>query len=99
MNSKKKLILVACMIFPVLVSCASSKPLAGIYKNGGAYDLYSRMDSSVDKSLAIEAKRPPVSPSEYMRVYRGSYKDDNGNLVEGGWELIRLRKETPDANF
>lgn len=36
---------------------------------------------------------------KYIKVYRGSFKDSNGNVVEGGYEWLKIDSGEPDTNF
>ena len=42
---------------------------------------------------------PHVKNPEYIRVWRGSYRDAFGNYVEAGWEWIKIREALPETNF
>lgn len=96
---KKGLIALAALM---LVSCAK-KP---VKVETVDYSLLDRIYKSVDekdvkkiKALGTLEGRKVVKCPEYIKVYRGSFKDENGNVVEGGFELIRINDATPDTDF
>lgn len=42
---------------------------------------------------------PDVKFPEYIKVWRGSYRDAFGNYVEEGWEWIKIKEALPETNF
>jgi len=42
---------------------------------------------------------PHVKNPEYIKVWRGSYRDSFGNYVEEGWEWIKIKEALPETNF
>lgn len=81
-------------------SCASNS-LPNFVKNSsdGYKGLYAETEKKVDPKLIVEKKRPYLKQPSYIRAWRGSYNDSNGNFIEDGWEWVLLDKGGPDANF
>lgn len=42
---------------------------------------------------------PHIKTPEYIRVWRGSYRDAYGNYVEEGYEWIKIREALPETHF
>ena len=87
------------LMISLLVSCAHQSIPRSAAMNTAYQGVYSNLEFNNSARLQIEAKRPPISQSQYIHAWRGSYRDSRGNLVEDGWEWVRIKDEAPDANF
>jgi hypothetical protein len=100
MFSRVFFISVALLLCLSVASCASRSSLPNLTgKSEGYKGLYAETEKKIDTKLAIEKKRPHLKQPAYIRAWRGSYNDGNGNFIEDGWEWILLDKGGPDANF
>lgn len=97
---RKILFLAAVLLCLSTAACGGRNSIPNFVENTGGYTgLYDEVDKKVDKKLLVEKKRPGLKHPEYLRVWRGSYNDSNGNFIEDGWEWILLERGGPDANF
>jgi hypothetical protein len=99
MSASEKIIKTACFLMLLCTASCASQSLPDLTKEGSYSGLYSEISKKTDTKLVIEQKRLPLSELQYIRVWRGSYKDNKGNLIEDGWEWLLLREGGPDANF
>ncbi len=97
-----KKILVVSIGLSILVGCSAKDVKV---EQLSSYSLYDELYENVEeqelkkvKSLREEDK-VILSVPKYIRVYRGSYKDENGNVVEGGMELIKIDNGEPNTDF
>ncbi len=96
---KKALIL--SLILSVLVSCAK-KEIKPQKLNYSLFDEIYKTPSQEVKSIVgnvVERRGKVLKVPKYIKVLRGSYKDENGNVVESGFEWIRVDDGIPDTNF
>ena len=98
MSAGEKIIKIICFLILLCVASCASQSLPDLAKEGYS-GLYSDISKKTDTKLVIEQKRLPLSEPQYIRVWRGSYKDNKGNLIEDGWEWLLLREGGPNANF
>jgi hypothetical protein len=69
------------------------------------YSLYKKLYGDEEKVVlkpvekVIIADKPVLNAPKYIRVYRGSYKDSNGNVIEGGTILLKIDDGTPNTDF
>jgi len=69
------------------------------------YSLYEKLYGDAEKTAlkpvekVIIADKPVLNAPKYIRVYRGSYKDSNGNVVEGGTILLKVDDGEPKTDF
>lgn len=63
--------------------------------------IYGHVDVQVQKIIGDlkERESKVLRSPKYIKVYRGSFKDDKGNVVEGGFEWIKVDDGNPDTNF
>ena len=85
-------LLTSCVKKPVQIKAVDYSLLDRIYQNVEKKDL-----EKIEK-IREEDKKVLKIP-RYIKVYRGSFKDENGNVVEGGFELIRIDDGAPDTDF
>jgi len=88
--------------FLFFFGCASKQPEVKPIKEYSLYNyLYEKVeDEAVRKVDKIEEKDTTIlNVPKYIKVYRGSYKDENGNVVSGGIELIKIDNGEPNTNF
>jgi hypothetical protein len=104
----KKVIMSALAILPVLlVSCASTTQAEEENQHLTSYaktPLMDRIYKPNDKKLEsiarvnepyFQALRTPT----YVKVYHGSYKDSQGNVINGGFMWLKVSNGTPKTNF
>ena len=48
---------------------------------------------------APEPNYQTLNPPTYVKVYHGSYKDDQGNVINGGFMWLKLSNGKPETNF
>lgn len=63
--------------------------------------IYNQVDIQSIKpvdSITLRSSTILKSPS-YIKVYRGSYKDEKGNVVESGFEWLKVDDGIPSTNF
>lgn len=84
-----------------LFSCASVKEIEehskrntqgieGLFREGGRPEVTVRPPET--------RIRPVIVPSEWIRVWRGSFYV-NGSVTPEGWMFIRLKEEEPETHF
>lgn len=87
----------------IIASCGANAGKQAVEKNPYSLldEIYSKPDKQVEKLVRdIKEKDGKVlRVPKYIKVYRGSYRDDKGNVVSGGFEYIRVDDGTPDTNF
>ena len=93
--------LILSLIFSVLVSCAK-KEIKPQKLNYSLFDEIYKTPSQEVKNIVgnvVERRGKILKVPKYVKVLRGSYKDENGNVVESGFEWIRVDDGIPDTNF
>jgi hypothetical protein len=69
------------------------------------YSLYDKLYNDAEKTAlkpvenVIIADKPVLNAPKYIKVYRGSYKDSNGNVIEGGTILLKVDDGEPKTDF
>lgn len=69
------------------------------------YSLYEKLYGDEEKTAlkpiekVIIADKPVLNAPKYIKVYRGSYKDSNGNIIEGGTILLKIDDGEPNTDF
>jgi len=69
------------------------------------YSLYEKLYNDAEKTAlkpvekVIIADKPVLNMPKYIKVYRGSYKDSNGNVIEGGMILLKVDDGDPKTDF
>ena len=89
------------LIVSVLVSCAE-KEVKPQKLNYSLFDEIYKTPSQEVKSIVgdiVERRGKVLKVPKYIKVFRGSYKDESGNVVESGFEWIRVDDGIPDTNF
>jgi hypothetical protein len=104
----RKVLLLSLTILPILlVSCASTTTAAQGGQHLTSYaktPLMDRIYKPNDKKLEsiarvnepyFQALRTPT----YVKVYHGSYRDSQGNVINGGFMWLKVSNGTPRTNF
>lgn len=84
-------------------SCAGQVQESKVQKLN--YSLLERIYTETDaKTLSVlsnvvERNSTTLKSPRYIKVYRGSFRDEKGNVVEGGFEWIKVDDGLPDTNF
>lgn len=69
------------------------------------YSLYEKLYGDEEKAIlkpvqnVIIANKPVLNAPKYIKVYRGSYKDSSGNVIEGGIILLKIDDGEPNTDF
>jgi len=103
----KKTVIGAIAVLPILlVSCASTTSAeGGLHLTSYAkIPLMDRIYKPNDKKLESIAKvnKPyyqALRTPTYVKVYHGSYKDSQGNVINGGFMWLKVSNGTPKTNF
>jgi len=103
----KKVIVFGLSVLPILlVSCASTTATEGgqHLTSYAKIPLMDRIYKPNDKKLEsiarvnkpyYQALRTPT----YVKVYHGSYRDSQGNVINGGFMWLKVSNGTPKTNF
>lgn len=104
----RKVILLSLSVFPILfVSCAStteaqqeSQQLTSYAKTPLMDRIYKPTDKKLESIARVnepyfQALRTPT----YVKVYHGSYRDSQGNVINGGFMWLKVSDGTPKTNF
>jgi len=103
----KKTILFGLSVLPILlVSCASttategSQQLTDYAKTPLVDKIYKPNDKKLESIAKVnepyyQALRTPT----YVKVYHGSYRDSQGNVINGGFMWLKVSNGTPKTNF
>ena len=105
----KKVLLFGIIVLPILlVSCASTTTAAKEENQHltsyAKIPLMKRIYKPNDKKLEsiarvnkpyFQALRTPT----YVKVYHGSYRDSQGNVINGGFMWLKVSNGTPRTNF
>ena len=86
----------------MLASCGTATKEKVVKLNYSLLDsIYTQVDKQEVEKVrnVVERHSKVLKQAKYIKVYRGSYRDDNGNVVEGGFEYIRIDDGIPDTNF
>ena len=87
----------------IIASCGANAGKQAVEKNPYSLldEIYAKPDKQIEKLVRdIQEKDGKVlRVPKYIKVYRGSYRDDKGNVVSGGFEYIRVDDGNPDTNF
>lgn len=93
----QKICLIALFFMSSCIARQSLPDLSEGYKS--IYqELESRRTADVSK-LEIRDTRHEFLDPVYIKVWRGSYRDFNGNMVDEGWEWVLVTPGGPNANF
>jgi len=104
----KKVLLFGLAVLPILfVSCASTTQAAQEGQHLTSYaktPLLKRIYKPNDKKLeSIARVNEPYFQSlrtpTYVKVYHGSYRDSQGNVINGGFMWLKVSNGTPKTNF
>jgi len=105
---KRKYLLFSLAVLPVfLVSCASTVQAGKENQHLTSYaktPLLKRIYKPNDKKLESIAKvnKPyfqALRTPTYVKVYHGSYRDSQGNVINGGFMWLKVSNGTPKTNF
>jgi len=103
----KKVILFGLSALPILlVSCASTtaseenQHLTRYAKTSLMDRIYKPKDKKLEFIARVnkpyfQALRTPT----YVKVYHGSYRDSQGNVINGGFMWLKVSNGTPKTNF
>ncbi len=98
----RKLALVFLLIPLMFLSSCATKKVEKVKENYSFLkEIYEKPDKKVlesVKNLKHERKQVLKTP-KYVKIYRGSYRDEKGNVVEGGIEYLLIDDATPNTNF
>jgi hypothetical protein len=78
-------------------SCASDKQVK-VSVNPTATPLRIMQQDFTVPKLKVD-RGPDYIPARFIRVYRCSYADDNGNVVKGSFIYVKIRSEKLKASF
>lgn len=97
---KKALLLVAVL---GLFSCAQETQHQQVKKlNYSLFDkIYHQVDTQKINALT-QVENPNVqtlNTPTYVKVFHGSYKDKEGNVINGGFMWLKLDSGSPSTNF
>jgi hypothetical protein len=101
--SNNPLLLIGLVSSSVLVASCGVKTNQDVQRIN--YSLYEKLYNDAEKTAlspvekVIIADKPVLNAPKYIRVYRGSYKDSNGNVVEGGTILLKIDDGDPKTDF
>jgi len=104
----KKVILLGFTVLPILlVSCAATTTAAQENQQLTSYaktPLMDRIYKPNDKKLESIAKvnepyYQALRTPTYVKVYHGSYRDSQGNVINGGFMWLKVSNGTPKTNF
>lgn len=96
----KKVILI--MAVPILVACGEATQKAKTKPDYSLLDeIYKKPEVKLKRLVnhIVERRGKVLKSPKYIKVYRGSYKDSKGNVVDGGYEWIKVDEGQPDTNF
>jgi hypothetical protein len=96
----KKLMLLG--LIPVFIGCSTKQVEVKQLSNYSLYDdLYENVEQKeLEKIKNLKEKDITIlNVPKYIKAYRGSYKDENGNVVAGGMEFIKIDNGEPNTNF
>jgi hypothetical protein len=86
------------LVIMISLGCAARQSLPDFSKS--YVSIYANLEKqSPSPDLKIVDNKPDFVPPKYIRVLRGSYKDQNNNMVEEGWEWLLVEDGGPNANF
>ncbi len=88
----------------VLFSCASATANKEELSEEAHYSLMKKIYHSNDKKLEsiVRVNEPyfqTLNSPLYVKVYHGSYKDSQGNVINGGFMWLKLSSGKPKTNF
>lgn len=97
----RRLITLSTVLFLTACSTTGQQPLSNQLDYSLLKNIYTQADNTVlEKVKTIrETSKETLKQPKYIRVYRGSYKDNRGNVVDAGFEYILVDDGTPDTNF
>ena len=90
----RKLTVAGVLIF--LSSCGSSQQVVKV--NPTDLPLQNLKEEIVVPKLKVSSS-PSYVPAKWIRVYRCSYADENGNVKEGEFIYVKIRDEKIKASF
>jgi hypothetical protein len=95
--------LITLLLLSIWITSCSVKTDQNIQRIN--YSLYEKLYNDEEKTAlkpvekAIIADKPILNMPKYIKVYRGSYKDSNGNVIEGGTILLKIDNGEPNTDF
>jgi hypothetical protein len=96
----RKIVIVLSSIWIVSCGVKTDKEIQRVN-----YSLYEKLYGN-DEKIALKpvekviiADKPVLNTPKYIKVYRGSYKDSNGNVIEGGNILLKIDDGEPKTDF
>jgi len=98
-----KTLLLALVLVAVSITSCSAKTDQEVKRIN--YSLYDKLYNDAEKTALkpvekiIIADKPVLNAPKYIKVYRGSYKDSNGNIIEGGIILLKIDDGEPNTDF
>ena len=101
--SNNPLLLVGLVLSSIWIASCGVKTNQDVQRIN--YSLYEKLYGDTEKAdlkpveKVIIADKPVLNAPKYIRVYRGSYKDSNGNIVEGGTILLKIDDGDPKTDF
>jgi hypothetical protein len=95
--------LITLLLLSIWIASCSVKTNQNIQRIN--YSLYEKLYNDEEKTAlkpvekVIIADKPVLNRPKYIKVYRGSYKDSNGNVIEGGTILLKIDNGEPNTDF
>lgn len=89
-------------VIPFMFGCAVKESNEVKAIDYSLYDeIYEKLEQKdIEKVKGLKEEHKTIlNVPKYIKVYRGSYKDENGNVVAGGMEFIKVDNGSPDTNF
>lgn len=94
-------ITVIALLGIILVSCAKKEVKPKKINYSLLDEIYTQVDKKAETLVSniVEKRGKVLKVPKYIKVFRGSYKDENGNVVEAGFQWLRIDDGIPDTNF
>ena len=85
----------------ILTSCAEKKVEPKKLNYSLLDEIYTQVDKKAETIVSniVERRGKVLKVPKYIKVFRGSYRDENGNVVEAGFQWLRVDDGIPDTNF
>ncbi len=92
------------LAFSVFLAGCSTKKVEAVEKKSSYSlldEIYSKPDEKVKELVRNmkEVRKEVLKSPKYIKIYRGSYRDEQGNVVLGGMEYLLIDDGTPDTDF
>ncbi len=84
----------------LLVACAppQKSPPVEVKTSKTIFDEIHRPFQNLMPKRVVGIKVSDTCP-KYIKVWVGSYRDNRGNFIPGGWIWLRVRDCAPETNF